>query len=171
MRTSFQDWEDKLLVQIALQFEHEGLRITWNYVARRMAKTKRSGRELRQRLASLKRTYAICVCSAESRVSDAGASSGSGSSGGFDNESRYGGTKDGWCGGSADDYNCDGRKTGFNTSNGRRGGYGSDRSRSEFNFDCRCGGTGHGGNGGDFCAVWRGSSAGFKSFFYGSGDV
>ncbi|KAF1773517.1 histone H3-K79 methyltransferase [Phytophthora cactorum] len=57
MRTSFQDWEDKLLVQIALQFEHEGLRITWDNVARRMAKTKRSGRKLRQRLVSLKRTY------------------------------------------------------------------------------------------------------------------
>ncbi|KAF1781526.1 hypothetical protein GQ600_27634 [Phytophthora cactorum] len=28
--------EDKELVQIAFQFEREGLRITWDYVARRM---------------------------------------------------------------------------------------------------------------------------------------
>ncbi|POM76085.1 Histone methylation protein DOT1 [Phytophthora palmivora] len=46
MRTSFQDWEDKQLVQIALQFEIEGIRITWDYVARRMAKFKRSARQL-----------------------------------------------------------------------------------------------------------------------------
>ncbi|KAF1792762.1 hypothetical protein GQ600_22060 [Phytophthora cactorum] len=56
MRTSFADAEDKLLVQIAFQFEREGLRITWDYVARRM-KTKRPARQLRLRLASLKRTY------------------------------------------------------------------------------------------------------------------
>jgi hypothetical protein len=56
MRTSFTDNEDKLLVQIALQFEREGLRITWAYVARRM-KTKRSANELRLRLTSLKSTY------------------------------------------------------------------------------------------------------------------
>ncbi|KAE9156828.1 hypothetical protein PF005_g33070, partial [Phytophthora fragariae] len=56
MRTSFTDGEDKLLVQIALQFEREGLRVTWAYVARRM-KTKRSANELRLRLASLKRIY------------------------------------------------------------------------------------------------------------------
>ncbi|EGZ30598.1 hypothetical protein PHYSODRAFT_374189, partial [Phytophthora sojae] len=49
--------EDKQLVQIALQFEIEGLRITWDYVARQMEKTKRTSRELRLRLASLKRTY------------------------------------------------------------------------------------------------------------------
>ncbi|KAG3068051.1 hypothetical protein PC122_g17106 [Phytophthora cactorum] len=48
--------EDKLVVQIAFQFEREGLRITWDYVARRM-KTKRPARQLRLRLASLKRTY------------------------------------------------------------------------------------------------------------------
>ncbi|KAG4238039.1 hypothetical protein PC116_g13921 [Phytophthora cactorum] len=56
MRTSFADAEDKLVVQIAFQFEREGLRITWDYVARRM-KTKRPARQLRLRLASLKRTY------------------------------------------------------------------------------------------------------------------
>eukprot|EP00644_Phytophthora_capsici_P018676 jgi/Phyca11/51902/gw1.128.16.1 len=56
MRTSFTDTEDKLLVQIAYQFEREGLRVTWSYVARRM-QTRRSSNELRIRLASLKRTY------------------------------------------------------------------------------------------------------------------
>ncbi|KAG3175842.1 hypothetical protein C6341_g9282 [Phytophthora cactorum] len=56
MRTSFADAEDKLLVQIAFQFEREGLRITWDYVVRRM-KTKRPARQFRLRLASLKRTY------------------------------------------------------------------------------------------------------------------
>ncbi|KAG3083680.1 hypothetical protein PI124_g5464 [Phytophthora idaei] len=35
MRTSFSDAEDKELVQIDFQFEREGLRITWDYVARR----------------------------------------------------------------------------------------------------------------------------------------
>ncbi|KAF1773764.1 hypothetical protein GQ600_25806 [Phytophthora cactorum] len=45
--------EDKLLVQIVFQFEREGLRITWDYVARRM-KTKRPARQLRLRLASLR---------------------------------------------------------------------------------------------------------------------
>ncbi|KAG3113199.1 hypothetical protein PI125_g7529 [Phytophthora idaei] len=57
MRRSLLDWEDKTLVQLAHQFEREGLRITWRYVARRMAKSKRTGRELHLRLASLKRTY------------------------------------------------------------------------------------------------------------------
>ncbi|KAG6964140.1 hypothetical protein JG688_00007831 [Phytophthora aleatoria] len=33
MRTSFTDAEDKLRVQVAFQFEREGLRITWDYVA------------------------------------------------------------------------------------------------------------------------------------------
>ncbi|KAG3050678.1 hypothetical protein PI125_g26402 [Phytophthora idaei] len=56
MRTSFADAEDKLVVQIAFQFEREGLRITWDFVACRM-KTKRPARQLRPRLASLKRTY------------------------------------------------------------------------------------------------------------------
>ncbi|KAG3021477.1 hypothetical protein PC121_g7942 [Phytophthora cactorum] len=46
MRTSFADAEDKLLVQIAFQFEREGLRITWDYVVRRM-KTKRPARQFR----------------------------------------------------------------------------------------------------------------------------
>ncbi|KAG2897008.1 hypothetical protein PC116_g21353 [Phytophthora cactorum] len=36
MRTSFSDAEDKELVQIAFQFEGEGLSITWEYVARWM---------------------------------------------------------------------------------------------------------------------------------------
>ncbi|ETP29519.1 hypothetical protein F442_21332, partial [Phytophthora nicotianae P10297] len=31
MHTSFTDAEDKLLVQIAFQFEKEGLRVTWDY--------------------------------------------------------------------------------------------------------------------------------------------
>ncbi|KAF1782910.1 histone H3-K79 methyltransferase [Phytophthora cactorum] len=57
MRTSFQDWKDKALVSIALQFDKEVIRITWSYVARRMAKSKRTGSELRLRLTSLKRTY------------------------------------------------------------------------------------------------------------------
>ncbi|KAG3065119.1 hypothetical protein PI125_g24053 [Phytophthora idaei] len=56
MRTSFADAEDKLLVQIAYPFEREVLRITWDYVARRM-KTTCPARQLRLRLASLKRTY------------------------------------------------------------------------------------------------------------------
>ncbi|KAG6944681.1 hypothetical protein JG688_00016960 [Phytophthora aleatoria] len=56
MRTSFTDSEDKELVQIAFQFEREGLRITWDYVARRM-RTQRPAKQLRLRLASLKRTY------------------------------------------------------------------------------------------------------------------
>ncbi|KAG6957757.1 hypothetical protein JG688_00010836 [Phytophthora aleatoria] len=55
MRTTFTDSEDKLLVQIAYQFEREGLRVTWNNVARRM-KIKRDAKELRLRLSSLKRT-------------------------------------------------------------------------------------------------------------------
>uniref|UniRef100_H3H6C1 SLC26A/SulP transporter domain-containing protein n=1 Tax=Phytophthora ramorum TaxID=164328 RepID=H3H6C1_PHYRM len=57
MRTSFLDWEDKQLVQIAYEFEKEGIRITWAYVVRRMTKSKRTAAELRLRLASLKRTY------------------------------------------------------------------------------------------------------------------
>lgn len=60
MRTTFTDTEDKLLVQIAFQFEREGLRITWAYVARRM-QTKRPARQLRLRLASLKRTYGKAI--------------------------------------------------------------------------------------------------------------
>eukprot|EP00644_Phytophthora_capsici_P019444 jgi/Phyca11/132715/e_gw1.214.8.1 len=60
MHTSFTDTEDKLLVQIAFQFEKEGLRVTWDYVARRM-KTKRPARQLRLRLASLKRTYGKAI--------------------------------------------------------------------------------------------------------------
>ncbi|KUG01268.1 hypothetical protein AM587_10001002 [Phytophthora nicotianae] len=56
MRTSFTDAEDKLLVQIAYEFEKEGIRVTWSYVARRM-RTMRPSNELRIRLASLKRTY------------------------------------------------------------------------------------------------------------------
>ncbi|ETI30553.1 hypothetical protein F443_22325, partial [Phytophthora nicotianae P1569] len=60
MHTSFTDAEDKLLVQIAFQFEKEGLRVTWDYVARQM-KTKRSARQLRLRLASLKRTYGKAI--------------------------------------------------------------------------------------------------------------
>jgi len=57
MATSFLDWEDKQLVQIALEFEREGIRVTWSYVARRMAKSKRTASQLRLRLVSLKRTY------------------------------------------------------------------------------------------------------------------
>ncbi|KAF1787674.1 hypothetical protein GQ600_18943 [Phytophthora cactorum] len=57
MRTSFLDSEDKALVQIALLFDHDGLRITSAYVPRRM-KTKRAPQELHLRLSSLKRTYA-----------------------------------------------------------------------------------------------------------------
>ncbi|POM59084.1 Histone methylation protein [Phytophthora palmivora] len=56
MATTFQDWEDKQLVQIALRFELEGLRITWDYVAHQMKRTKRPASELRTRLATLKRT-------------------------------------------------------------------------------------------------------------------
>ncbi|KAG3231755.1 hypothetical protein PI124_g23151 [Phytophthora idaei] len=56
MRTSFLDSEDKALVQVALLFERDGLRITWADVARRV-KTKRAPTELRLRLANLKRTY------------------------------------------------------------------------------------------------------------------
>ncbi|KAF1779086.1 hypothetical protein GQ600_12648 [Phytophthora cactorum] len=56
MRTSFSDAEDKELVQIAFQFEREGLRITWDYVARRM-RTQRMAKQPRLRLASLRRTY------------------------------------------------------------------------------------------------------------------
>ncbi|KAG2901010.1 hypothetical protein PC117_g21826 [Phytophthora cactorum] len=56
MRTSFSDAEDKELVQIAFQFEREGLRITWDYVARRM-RTQRTAKQPRLRLASLRRTY------------------------------------------------------------------------------------------------------------------
>lgn len=40
-----------------MQLELEGLRITWPYVARAMAKSKRNSRELQLRLASLRRTY------------------------------------------------------------------------------------------------------------------
>ncbi|GMF20182.1 unnamed protein product [Phytophthora fragariaefolia] len=36
MHTTFLDWEDNLLVQIAVEFEVEGIRVTWEYVARRM---------------------------------------------------------------------------------------------------------------------------------------
>ncbi|KAG3079251.1 hypothetical protein PI125_g20768 [Phytophthora idaei] len=56
MRTNFLNWEDKTLVQLAHQFEREGLRITWRYVEHRVAKLKSTGRELQLRLASLKRT-------------------------------------------------------------------------------------------------------------------
>ncbi|KAG3149919.1 hypothetical protein PI126_g11782 [Phytophthora idaei] len=56
-QTGFQDWEDKQLVQIALQFDVEGLRIPRDYIARRMVKMKRSATELLKRLASLKKTY------------------------------------------------------------------------------------------------------------------
>ncbi|KAF1785465.1 hypothetical protein GQ600_18421 [Phytophthora cactorum] len=52
-----QDWEDKALVQISLQFQKEGIQITWSYMARLMTKSKRTGSELRLRLTSLKRTY------------------------------------------------------------------------------------------------------------------
>ncbi|KAG3111859.1 hypothetical protein PI124_g8280 [Phytophthora idaei] len=61
MRTNFLDWEDKQLVQTALEFEREGIRVTWAYVARRMAKSKRTATEPRLRLASLKRTYGTAV--------------------------------------------------------------------------------------------------------------
>jgi hypothetical protein len=57
MRTTFRDWEDKQLVQIALVFENEGVRVAWEYVARCMAKSKRIASQLRMRLAALKRTY------------------------------------------------------------------------------------------------------------------
>ncbi|KAF1787421.1 hypothetical protein GQ600_11659 [Phytophthora cactorum] len=70
MRTTFSDAEDKQLVQIAFQFEGEGLRITWSYVARQMAKSKRSGVELRLQLASLKlpaRYQHHCIKLARSR--------------------------------------------------------------------------------------------------------
>ncbi|KAG3180120.1 hypothetical protein PC116_g18071 [Phytophthora cactorum] len=61
MRTSFLDCEDKQLVQIALEFEREGIRVTWAYVARRMAKSKRTATEPRLRLPSLKRTHGKAV--------------------------------------------------------------------------------------------------------------
>ncbi|KAG2889887.1 hypothetical protein PC114_g17743 [Phytophthora cactorum] len=61
MRTSFLGWEDKQLVQIALEFGREGIRVTWADVARRMAKSKRTATELRLRLASLKQTYGKAV--------------------------------------------------------------------------------------------------------------
>ncbi|KAF1785786.1 hypothetical protein GQ600_15286 [Phytophthora cactorum] len=54
MRTSFHDWEDKQLVRIALEFENEGIRVTWDYVARRMERLRRTPRELKVRLATLK---------------------------------------------------------------------------------------------------------------------
>ncbi|KAG3080357.1 hypothetical protein PI124_g11023 [Phytophthora idaei] len=57
MRASFHDWEDKQLVRIALEFENEGIRVTWDYVARRMERSRRTPRELKVRLATLKRTY------------------------------------------------------------------------------------------------------------------
>ncbi|KAG1691652.1 hypothetical protein DVH05_026815 [Phytophthora capsici] len=57
MRTNFFDWEDKQLVQIALESENEGIRATWDYVAPRMTKPKRTASQFRLRLASLKRTY------------------------------------------------------------------------------------------------------------------
>ncbi|ETN22114.1 hypothetical protein PPTG_20885 [Phytophthora nicotianae INRA-310] len=47
VQTSFQDWDDKQLVQIAQLFESQGIRVTWDYVARRMKKTRRSAKELR----------------------------------------------------------------------------------------------------------------------------
>ncbi|KAF1787089.1 hypothetical protein PC116_g22334 [Phytophthora cactorum] len=53
LRTSFHDWEDKQLVRIALEFENEGIRVTWDYVARRMERSSRTP----CRLATLKRTY------------------------------------------------------------------------------------------------------------------
>ncbi|KAG3102782.1 hypothetical protein PI124_g13739 [Phytophthora idaei] len=56
MRTSFQDWEDKALVQIALLIQKEGIQITWSFVARLMTKSKRTGSELRLRLTSLNPT-------------------------------------------------------------------------------------------------------------------
>eukprot|EP00644_Phytophthora_capsici_P011371 jgi/Phyca11/119155/e_gw1.37.311.1 len=57
MRANFYEWEDKQLVQIALEFEDEGVRISWDYVARRMVKSKRTLNQLRLRLVCLKRTY------------------------------------------------------------------------------------------------------------------
>ncbi|KAG3117961.1 hypothetical protein PI125_g3329 [Phytophthora idaei] len=58
MRTSFHDWEDKQLVRTALEFENEGIRVTWGYVARgRMERLRRTPRELKVRLATLKGTY------------------------------------------------------------------------------------------------------------------
>ncbi|KAG1704634.1 hypothetical protein DVH05_005563 [Phytophthora capsici] len=57
MRTDFFDWEDKQLVQIALEFENEVIRVTWDYVAPRMTKSKRTASQLRLRFASLKRTF------------------------------------------------------------------------------------------------------------------
>ncbi|KAF1788199.1 hypothetical protein GQ600_3973 [Phytophthora cactorum] len=53
----FHDWEDKQLVRIALEFENEGIRVTWDYVARRMERSRRTPCELKVRLATLKRTY------------------------------------------------------------------------------------------------------------------
>ncbi|KAG3060758.1 hypothetical protein PC116_g23917 [Phytophthora cactorum] len=70
MRTSFQDWKDKALVSIALQFDKEVIRITWSYVARRMAKSKRTGSELRLRLTSLKRTEALDLVEPEAASSN-----------------------------------------------------------------------------------------------------
>ncbi|KAG3192126.1 hypothetical protein PC128_g10676 [Phytophthora cactorum] len=70
MRTSFADAEDKLLVQIAFQFEREGLRITWDYVVRRM-KTKRPARQFRgqqgQTVCTLRRrrTFRASACDRE----------------------------------------------------------------------------------------------------------
>ncbi|KAG3201971.1 hypothetical protein PC128_g3562 [Phytophthora cactorum] len=57
MRTSFHDWEDKQLVRIALEFENEGTRVTWDYVVRRMERLRLTPRELKVRLTTLKGTY------------------------------------------------------------------------------------------------------------------
>ncbi|KAG3172538.1 hypothetical protein PC128_g18509 [Phytophthora cactorum] len=61
MRTSFLDWEAKQLVQIAPELENEDIWVTWDYVARHMAKSKRTASQLRFRLTSLKRTYGKTV--------------------------------------------------------------------------------------------------------------
>ncbi|KAG2919761.1 hypothetical protein PC110_g12857 [Phytophthora cactorum] len=45
MCTSFLDWKDKQLVQIALEFDKEAIRVTWVYVARCMTKSQRTASE------------------------------------------------------------------------------------------------------------------------------
>ncbi|KAF4142210.1 hypothetical protein GN958_ATG08386 [Phytophthora infestans] len=57
MQARFRDWENKALVQVAAQFELEGLRITWPDVTCVMAKSTSTDCDLELRLAILKQTY------------------------------------------------------------------------------------------------------------------
>ncbi|KAG3176220.1 hypothetical protein PC128_g17386 [Phytophthora cactorum] len=60
MRTSVHDREDIALAQFAQRFERESLRSTWEHVAGWLATIKRTTRELKMRLASLKKTFGKC---------------------------------------------------------------------------------------------------------------